>query len=252
MTGPDVRPTRDGPVRVGRTRPGQEQAVEGSPVQEHARVGGRAALALAALVLVAVPFGVLLLLVQQHWGPLVDLDDAVRDGLHRLALHSPALVRGLLVVSALGTTGAYLVVVLGVAALLVHRGRPRSAGFAVVTVAGSAVLNAVVKGLVDRARPVLPDPVAHASYASFPSGHAQSSVVTTGVLLVVLWPGLRGGVRAAAVGAAVLWVLLVGFARVGLGVHYLSDVLAGWVLGAAWLAALVAAVDPRRGAVTAR
>ena len=72
---------------------------------------------------------------------------------------------------------------------------------------------------------------------SFPSGHAQNAVVAWGVLLLVFLPVLRGRWRVVAVIAAVAVVLAIGFARVALSVHFVSDVLAGYALGAAWLAA---------------
>jgi membrane-associated phospholipid phosphatase len=77
--------------------------------------------------------------------------------------------------------------------------------------------------------------VATAPGRSFPSGHALNSLVGCGVLLLVLSPLLASVWRRVARAAAGLIVLLVGFARVGLGVHYLTDVVAGWTIGAAWL-----------------
>jgi undecaprenyl-diphosphatase len=99
---------------------------------------------------------------------------------------------------------------------------------------------------VDRARPVLPDPVAHANGMSFPSGHAQAAVVAYSVLLLVFLPVLRGAWRSVVVSVAVLMVLAIGFSRVALGVHYVSDVVAGYVLGAAWVAAMTAAFNTWR------
>ena len=123
---------------------------------------------------------------------------------------------------------------------------PRLAAFVVVTMTGSMLLNSLVKLAVDRARPVLDDPVAHAGGMSFPSGHAQSAMVAASVLLLVFLPLLRGAWRWVAVGVAVAYVLAIGFARVTLGVHYVSDVLAGYVLGAAWVAAMIAAFNAWR------
>ncbi len=100
--------------------------------------------------------------------------------------------------------------------------------------------------LVDRARPIVADPVAHAGGLSFPSGHAQNAVVAWGVLLLVFLPVLRGRWRVVAVIAAVAVVLAIGFARVALSVHFVSDVLAGYALGAAWLAAMIAAFNAWR------
>ena len=129
---------------------------------------------------------------------------------------------------------------------------PRLALFVVVTVAGSALLNAVVKLAVDRARPVVADPVAHASGMSFPSGHAQSAVVATSVLRLVFLPLLRGARRSVAVVLAVAFMLAIGFARVALGVHFVSDVLAGYALGAAWVAAMIAAFNAGGGSAAGR
>ena len=210
------------------------------------RPGARTLLACLAVLLVVVPFLLVLVLVQDRWSPLVRLDDGVRDGLHRLVVSHRGLVRPLQVVSALGTSGAYLLLFGALAVGLLRRGRRRLAVFTVVTVAGGSLLNTAVKSVVDRARPVLPDPVAHASYSSFPSGHAQGVVVATGVLLLVLLPAVPRARRPVAGGLAVLWALLMGFSRVALGVHYLSDVVAGYVLGAAWLAACTAAFSAWR------
>jgi membrane-associated phospholipid phosphatase len=103
-----------------------------------------------------------------------------------------------------------------------------------------------VKLAVDRARPALTEPVAHAAGSSFPSGHAQAAFVAASVLLLVFLPLLHGAWRAIAVALAVAYVLAIGFARVGLGVHYVSDVLAGYALGAAWVAAMIAAFNAWR------
>jgi membrane-associated phospholipid phosphatase len=212
-----------------------------------ARFGARAVFAGAALLLVAVPFGLLLFLVEDSWRPLVRMDGGARDDLHALALRSDGLVRTLKVLSTIGSALVYVPLFAAVAAWLAWWQRlPRLAAFVVVTTAGSTLLNGLVKLAVDRARPVLDDPVAHAAGMSFPSGHAQSAIVAASVLLLVFLPLLRGAWRWVAVGAAVVFVLAIGFARVTLGVHYVSDVLAGYVLGAAWVAAMIAAFSAWR------
>jgi undecaprenyl-diphosphatase len=197
--------------------------------------------------------------VEDRWRPLLRVDDGARDGLHRYALHHHALVTAAKTLSTIGSAPVYLAVFAAVAGWLLWRRLPRLAVFVVVTLVGSSVLNALVKLAVDRSRPVLPHPVAHASGMSFPSGHAQSAMVAAAVLLLVFLPALRGAGRAVAVVAAVAFVAAIGFARVALGVHYVSDVLAGYALGAAWVAAMTASfsasrrergrppVDPERG-----
>jgi len=201
----------------------------------------------AALLLVAVPFGLLLFLVEDSWRPLVRMDGGARDDLHAVALRHDGLVSALKVLSTIGSAAVYIPLFAAVAAWLVWSQRlPRLAAFVVVTTAGSALLNALVKLAVHRARPVLANPVAHAAGMSFPSGHAQSAMVAALVLLRAFLPLLHGAWRWVAVGVAVAYVLAIGFARVTLGVHYVSDVLAGYVLGAAWVAAMIAAFNAWR------
>jgi len=204
------------------------------------RFGVRTLLLAGAVVLVGVPFLLILLLVEGHSTGLREVDNSATDSLHAYAVHNAAFVRLLQVISDSGTTLAWAVIFLPVIGWLLWRRLPRLAAFVVVTVVLSSLLNNVVKGLVHRARPVLPDPVAHAGGQSFPSGHAQAAIVGYGVLVLVFLPVLRGAWRKVAVAAAIVMVLAIGFARVGLGVHFVSDVLAGYVLGGAWLVAMTA------------
>jgi undecaprenyl-diphosphatase len=163
---------------------------------------------------------------------------------------------------ALSTIGSWWVYLLGFTAVtgwLLWRRLTRLAVFVAVTVAVNPLLNELVKVAVHRARPVLTDPVVHANGASFPSGHAQAAMVGYSVLLLVFLPVLRGPARPVAIVVAALMVLAIGFSRVALGVHYVSDVLAGYVLGAAWVASMIAlfntwrresrrpSADPARG-----
>jgi membrane-associated phospholipid phosphatase len=206
------------------------------PDQPGTRFGARVVLAALALLLVAVPFGLLLFLVEDKWPPLLDVDADARDSLHGFAVDHTGFVTALRVLSTIGSALVYVPLFALVAVLLLRRRRPRLAIFVVVTMAGSTVLNRLVKLAVHRARPVLPDPVAHAGGLSFPSGHAQSAIVAASILLLVF-----ARLRPLPFAAAVAWVLAIGFARVGLGVHFVSDVLAGYVLGLAWVVAMTAA-----------
>jgi membrane-associated phospholipid phosphatase len=78
-----------------------------------------------------------------------------------------------------------------------------------------------------------------ASSEPLPSGRATMSIVVIGTIVVLAWSGRSARGRTAMVAAAVLWVGAVGATRVYLGVHWISDVFAGWAVGAAWLAACV-------------
>jgi len=214
--------------------------------RQDARFGARAAVAAIALVLVAVPFALLLFLVQDSWRPLLRIDDGARDELHSVAVAHDGFVTAMKALSTIGGAGTYWVVFGALAAWLLWRRAARLAVFVVVAVGGSSLLNLGVKHAVARARPILDDAVAHANGLSFPSGHAQSAIVAYATLLLVFWPVLHGMARRAAVAAAVVMVLAIGFSRVALGVHYVSDVLAGYVLGAAWVAACAAAFNAWR------
>jgi undecaprenyl-diphosphatase len=110
------------------------------------------------------------------------------------------------------------------------------------------ILGVLLKLLVGRDRPELLDPVAQAAGYSFPSGHALNSALAAGVFLLVLLPFVRDhpGRRAALWAGVILLPLLTGLSRVFLGVHYTSDVVAGWLLGVAVVAATTVAFEGRR------
>jgi membrane-associated phospholipid phosphatase len=190
------------------------------PQGPDARFGARAVLAAIALTLIAVPFGLLLFLVQDKWRPLLRVDDGARDDLYTYALDHSWFVAAMKILTTSGSTLVYLVVFAAVVGWLARHRRARLAVFVVVTMVGNSLLNTVVKLSVDRARPVLPNPVAHANGLSFPSGHAQAAVVAYSVLLLVFLPALRGPWRRLAILFAVLMVVGIGFSRVALGVHY--------------------------------
>lgn len=206
------------------------------------RFGVRALLGWAGLLISGVPFLLLWLLVQENWPPLAAIDGGVAASLNRAVSDSPFAVDALQVVTDLGGTGtAVLVFTLSTVFLLI-RHRRRLAAFMALTGLGLAVLSPVTKAIVDRARPVVDFPVVEApSNASFPSGHSMTAVVTWGALLLLVLPSVRRRARAWLLAAAVLLVLAVGFTRLALGVHYVSDVLAGWALGLGWLAVTTAA-----------
>ncbi|MDQ4027275.1 MAG: phosphatase PAP2 family protein, partial [Actinomycetota bacterium] len=103
------------------------------------------------------------------------------------------------------------------------------------------VVDTAVKVWVGRPRPVLENPVATAPPNSFPSGHTMMATIGYGVLLLVFLPLVPRKWRVPLVVGAVLLVAIIGFARLALGVHFLTDVVGGFILGLAWLAASTAA-----------
>ncbi|MEU2509659.1 phosphatase PAP2 family protein [Streptomyces sp. NPDC007863] len=191
---------------------------------------------------------VLLVLVAAEWAPLLAFDRSVDEALHRDALARPGLTRVNRVLSDwVWDPWTLRALALAVALLLVRYGHRRLALWVVGTVLAAAGVQQGVKALVDRERPVWRDPVDSASFAAFPSGHAMTAAVVCGLLLWVFalvgrepWHGWG-----AAAGLAVVSVLGVGWTRIYLGVHWPSDVLAGWLMG--WCCVAVAVVAYRRG-----
>lgn len=212
----------------------------GRRLDPDARYGLRLTLFAGAFLLLAIPFGLLLEQVKTK-GTLVRLDSSAARGLHGWVAGSPNVVRALKVLTFFGSPPWFYFLV-GVGALVTwRRGRNRLALFLVVTTLSGGLLDTVVKIVVSRPRPSLVDPVATAHGKSFPSGHAMSSTIGYGALLLVFLPVIAPRLRVAIVAAFALLVAAIGFSRLALGVHYITDVLGGYVLGLAWLAAATAA-----------
>ena len=206
------------------------------------RYGLRVTLFAVAIVLVAVPFATLLFQVLAE-GPAARLDGSLADRMNRAVHDQPLLLRTFEIISHFGRP-VTLGVVVSIASIFVwRRGQRRLAVFLVVTVVGGGLVDSVVKILVDRPRPVVDHPVITAFGKSFPSGHAMSSIVTYGALLLALLPVLPGRRRVAAIVVTVGLVLAIGCSRLILGVHFLTDVIGGYVLGLAWLFAATAAFE---------
>lgn len=205
-----------------------------------ARLGLELTLFAAATFLVAVPFAILLVFVRARSDWLLDIDTSVADSLHRFGHGHPAFVHAMRLVSTIGGPRTFYVLAGVLTLALLWRAR-RLALWVAVTMAGAALFDKTLKAVVGRARPHFEDPMSLAPGYSFPSGHALASIVGCGLLLLVLLPFLPRRARPLAGILALVIPALVGFSRVGLGVHYVSDVVAGWVFGLAWLAATVAA-----------
>ena len=147
--------------------------------------------------------------------------------------------------TAMGGFGMILLLTLASAGGLALQGRVRTALMAVAAIVAGVALSVTFKELFQRARPDLVDHGVHTSSSSFPSGHSMLSAVTyltLGAVLASTQPTRILKIYVFAV--AVILTLLVGFSRVYLGVHWPSDVLAGWAAGFAW--AMVAWLITRR------
>lgn len=183
-------------------------------------------------------------LVVTSWGPLTEADRWVLVELHDVVANWAWLVLALKALSLLGIPIVYKCLTVLVAVWLVWRRRPVAAAYAVVTVVAGLKVAPTIKAVVRRPRPDLLDPIAGAGGYSFPSGHAVGVTVVALTLLVAILPELRAGWRRLVVLVAVVAVAAMCLARLALGVHYLSDVVAGVLLGVGWVALTAAALAP--------
>ncbi|WP_019544623.1 phosphatase PAP2 family protein [Streptomyces sulphureus] len=200
-------------------------------------LSGAAAARTAALLalLAAVP----LVGAALDWRPLLDLDGNVAVRLHGLALEHPSFTQSQRILSDwIWDPWTMRLLLAGGVVLLLRRGELARAAW----VAAAAVLGAVVqqalKTVVGRPRPRWLVPVDSAEYAAMPSGHAMTAALT---FVLLIWVVRGAAVRNAAVVVAAVSVVGVCFTRLVLGVHWLSDTVAGALLGGALGFAAVAA-----------
>ena len=206
------------------------------------RYGLRELLIGIALALVGAPFGWLLHEVTTN-GPFTKLDASAAEWLHVRLVHNAFADAVLKAVSFTGKP-IFLIPLVGIPALwLWRRGARKLVVFLLVVSLGGSAVDTVVKIAVGRPRPKFDQPIATAFGNSFPSGHSMASLICYGALLLVFLPLIPQRWRLAAIVGTAFWVLAIGFSRLALGVHFLSDVLGGYALGAAWLIGSVAAFE---------
>lgn len=152
---------------------------------------------------------------------------------------SPALTAVAVVVTTVGNTASMAVLAVLVGAFCWWRGRRADAVLAVVAMGTASLVFTAIKQILDRPRPPVADRLVTVGNESLPSGHATMSIVVIGTIVVLAWRSLARRGRAVLVVLAAAWVGAVGATRVYLGVHWFSDVIAGWLVGAAWLAVCV-------------
>ncbi|HZJ07290.1 MAG TPA: diacylglycerol kinase family protein [Nocardioidaceae bacterium] len=176
------------------------------------------------------------LMVSLHWQPLQDLDDAVGRGPQGVTLRNPLLFDLLYLIQFAFNTLPLLIYTLLVAIALVTRGHRRAAYWTVAVMVGASLTNRLLKWLFQRDRPLWEDPLQTLNSFSFPSGHAAGIASAMGVATVLtLMLVRRRGLRSWLVTLWVLVALTVGADRVFLGVHNISDVVAGYAVGLLWV-----------------
>jgi undecaprenyl-diphosphatase len=154
-------------------------------------------------------------------------------------------------VTALGSGFVLGLAVVAIGGFLVLQGRGRTALFVVAASSGGWFLNSALKELFQRARPEVVPHLSQVLSLSFPSGHAMTSAavyLTLGALLMRIADDRLTKVYCMTV--AILATIMIGASRVYLGVHYPTDVAAGWLIGLSWAMACLMierAIERRTG-----
>lgn len=153
-------------------------------------------------------------------------------------LHTPLLDQVMLGVTFLGQPSVLVVVTLSLGIVLLYQRRRFEATTLTIAALGAVGLNYLLKHLFARDRPVLWERIVDVRYYSFPSGHAMVSMVIYGFicyLLVTRFPRWRGWIFS----STILLIVAIGFSRLYLGVHWPTDVAAGYAAGLVWLIACI-------------
>lgn len=154
--------------------------------------------------------------------------------------------------TAFGGVGVLTFILLAASGFLWLQGKHRTILLMMTVIPGGGILSFFLKLGFNRPRPELVPPEAYASFSSFPSGHsllAAATYLTIGVLLARIQP--NRAVKIYLMFVAILLTLIVGLSRIYLGVHWPTDVLAGWAMGGVWalMCWLVARWLERRGSM---
>lgn len=155
------------------------------------------------------------------------------------SFRTPQLTEGMISVSLLG--GEFIaiasIIIIGILLLKGERREGFIFGFAII---GGSLLNTLIKGLLKVPRPTL-DPLTIETFYSFPSGHSMNSFIFYAMVVYLIFHYTRRKSLTVMMAiVACLLILLIGFSRVYLGVHYPTDVLAGFVAGFWWVVTVLA------------
>ncbi len=209
---------------------------------------------LAFLAFVIVGFGLIYLGSEVAEGDIFAIDKVILLGLRvKGDLASPIgpawLKTAMVDFTSLGSTAVLTLITLLVTGYLVAIRKFAMSAFLAASIAAGAIANFLIKLALARPRPELVPHLVTVNSASFPSGHSMNSA-TVYLTLAILLARSEGSrrVQTYLIACAILLTLLVGTTRVYLGVHWPSDVLAGWSVGAMWAAgcALAAKLFARR------
>lgn len=162
------------------------------------------------------------------------IDESILDLLEKF--RTPLLTSFFKGITFFGSAPLVIAISIGVTLLLVVKKRNWTAiAFSCLTII-DALLTYIIKNLTERSRPDVLERLARETSYSLPSGHSSSSILLYGAILALTLPYVRSrGSRFALTCLTTLWILLIGLSRMYLGVHYPTDVLLGFLLGAVML-----------------
>jgi membrane-associated phospholipid phosphatase len=180
----------------------------------------------------AVPITALAFIVREKFLPVIELDERIIVAATDITRSHPWLLTALIRwQEASQERVIYLLATIVCIVVWRKYGLRSRALWAFVTMMVAWALQLVLKEVVQRARPVVSDPVSHAPGYSFPSGHVANVTAATTVLVLLLWPLLSPTARGWLIGGLSLVVLITCLDRVFLGVHFPSDTVAGVLFG---------------------
>lgn len=163
-----------------------------------------------------------------------------------LAIHStasPLLNDIATALTKLGVFWGVFPVSVAIAVVLLKRRQLRSLAYLLITLLGSIIINRTAKVVLHRVRPHLWQSPAPESDYGFPSGHAMSSMTLVAALVILTWDSRW---RWTVLLTGSVFVLAIGWTRLYLGVHYPSDILAGWMVSIAWAIGVSLLIRPHR------
>lgn len=187
-------------------------------------------------------FGIVADCVQRRAG-IAELDVRLADSLHQHARSNPAVVAVFQVITSLGSTPGLTAFAIAVALALATLRRRLLARLWLIVVSGG-LLHHALKALFPRLRPQFSDPFVTEASSSFPSGHSMAALIGYGLLAYLVWLAVpRRKLRLAAIAVIALVVIAIGFSRLYLGAHYLTDVIGGYAAGTVWLSASISGIE---------
>ncbi len=148
---------------------------------------------------------------------------------------TPELDKLVVGITSLGDVISVLTITAGILIILACRKKWQAFTQVAFGIAGAGLLNFTLKLIFERNRPQLWEWIIHESSYSFPSGHAMLTGALAFTVIVLAW---HTRYRYAAIAGGTAYIMLIGFSRLYLGVHYPTDILAGWCVSLAWVLAV--------------